>query len=97
MFLFNVGLLTVMNIDSLIFLAKLCPSLLFGSCYDWWGGLFGYCVHEWVRGPSGALLSFNKGPGGFAYVFIITGEVTTLEAINGPTLADHRVFVLRGD
>ena len=27
MFLFNVGLLTLMNIDSLIFLAKLCPSL----------------------------------------------------------------------
>ena len=25
MFLFNVGLLTLMNIDSLIFLAKLCP------------------------------------------------------------------------
>ena len=35
MFLFNVGLLTLINIDSLIFLAKLCPpSLLFGSCYD---------------------------------------------------------------
>ena len=27
MFLFNGGLLTLMNIDSLIFLAKLCPSL----------------------------------------------------------------------
>ena len=27
MFLFNVGLLTLMNMDSLIFLAKLCPSL----------------------------------------------------------------------
>ena len=27
MFLFNVGLLTLMNIDSLIFLAKLIPSL----------------------------------------------------------------------
>ena len=27
MFLFSVGLLTLMNIDSLIFLAKLCPSL----------------------------------------------------------------------
>ena len=27
MFLFNVGLFTLMNMDSLIFLAKLCPSL----------------------------------------------------------------------
>ena len=36
MFLFNVGLLILMYMDSLIFLAKLCPSLLFGSYYDWW-------------------------------------------------------------
>ena len=28
MFLFNVGLLTLMNMDSLIYIAKLCPSLL---------------------------------------------------------------------
>ena len=27
MFLFNVGLLTLMNMDSFIFLAKLCPYL----------------------------------------------------------------------
>ena len=27
MFLFNVGLLTLMNMDSLTFIAKLCPSL----------------------------------------------------------------------
>ena len=61
MFLFNVGLLTLMNIDSLIFLAKLCPpSLLFGSYYDWWGGLYGYCTDEWVRGPSGALCIFPQ-------------------------------------
>ena len=38
--------------------------------------------------------SFTKGPGGFPYIFIITGEVTTLEPIYGPTFADHRVFVL---
>ena len=48
-------------------------------------GLYGYCVDEWVRGPSGALyIFFTKGPGGFPYVFIITREVTTLEPINGP-------------
>ena len=42
-------------------------------------------------------ISFTKGPGGFPYVFIITRKVTTLEPINGPTLVDHRVFVLGGD
>ena len=33
--------------------------------------------------------SFSKGPGGFPYVFIITGEVTTLEPVYGLTFADH--------
>ena len=33
--------------------------------------------------------SFIKNPGGFPYIFIITGEVTTLEPIYGPTFADH--------
>ena len=61
MFLFNVGLFTLINVDSLIFLAKFYPpSLLFGSCYDGWGGLCGYCVDEWVRGPSGALCIFHQ-------------------------------------
>ena len=41
--------------------------------------------------------SFSRGPGGFPYIFIITGEVTTLEPIYGPTFADHGVFVLGGD
>ena len=36
---------------------------------------------------------FSKGPRGLPYVFI-TGKDTTLEAIYGPTLADHGVFVL---
>ena len=40
--------------------------------------------------------SFSKSPGGFAYEFIITGKVTTLEPIYGPTLADHGVFVHGG-
>ena len=40
---------------------------------------------------------FSKSPGGFPYVFIITGKVTTLEPIYGPTFDDHRVFVLVGD
>ena len=41
--------------------------------------------------------SVSKGPGGFPYVFIITGKVTTLELVYGSTFADHRVFVLGGD
>ena len=40
--------------DSFIFLAKLCPSLSIIwkllSYYDWWGGLFGCCGDEWLRG-----------------------------------------------
>ena len=42
-------------------------------------------------------VSFTKGPGGFPYVFIITCEVPTLIPVDGITLGDHRVFVLRGD
>ena len=42
-------------------------------------------------------VSFTEGPGGFPYVFIITGEVPTLIPIDGITLGDHRVSVLGGD
>ena len=42
-------------------------------------------------------VSFTKGPGGFPYVFIITCEDPTLIPVDGITLGDHRVFVLRGD
>ena len=42
-------------------------------------------------------VSFTKGPGGFPYVFIITGEVPTLIPVYGITLRDHGVFVLGGD
>ena len=42
-------------------------------------------------------VSFSKGPSGFPYVFIIAREVITLEPVNGPTFADHKVFVLGGD
>ena len=40
---------------------------------------------------------FTKGPGGFPYVFIITGEVPTVIPIDGITLGGHGVFVLGGD
>ena len=42
-------------------------------------------------------VSFTKSPGGFPYVFIITCDVPTLIPVDGITLGDHRVFVLRGD
>ena len=42
-------------------------------------------------------VSFTKGPGGFPYVFIITGKVSTLIPIDGITLGDHWVFVLGRD
>ena len=42
-------------------------------------------------------VSFTKSTGGFPYVFLITGYVTTLVPVDGTTLVDHRVFVLGGD
>ena len=42
-------------------------------------------------------VSFTKCPGGFPYVFIITGKDPTLIPIDGITLGDHGVFVLGGD
>ena len=40
---------------------------------------------------------FSNSPGGFPYVFIITGKVTSLEPVYGPTFDDHGVFVIGGD
>ena len=55
-FLFKVGLFTLINIYSLIFLAKpYHPSLLFGSFVGWWDDLY-YCYDGvWGKDPSGAL------------------------------------------
>ena len=50
-----------------------------------------------MRGPSGVLCTFHQRSWRFPYVFIITCEVHTLIPIDGITLGDHRVFVLRGD
>ena len=57
--------------------------------------MFGYSDDEWVRDVF--FVSFTKGPGGFPYVLIITGKVPTLIPVDGITLQDHGVFVLRGD
>ena len=40
---------------------------------------------------------FSRSPGGFSYILIITGKVTTLEPVYGPTFAHHGVFFLGGD
>ena len=97
-FLFTVGLFTLINADSLTFLTKPCPpSLLFGSFVA--GGMT--CITAMMMYRERVLQvlyeSFSKGPGGFPYVFIITGEVTTLEPVYGPTFVDHGIFVLWGD
>ena len=59
------------------------------------------CLVTVVMNSRGGLqvlfVSFTKGPGGFPYVLIITTLVPTLIPIDGTTLVDHRVFVLRGD
>ena len=48
---------------------------------------------------SGRILfeSFSKGPGGFPYIFITTGTVTTLEPVSGPTFVGHGIYILGGD
>ena len=72
--LFKVGLLTLMKMDSFMFLARLCPSLpiiwklflLVGCpvCMLWW----------WIaEGAFRCSLYLSpKGPGGFPYVLFIT-------------------------
>ena len=91
-FLFKVGLFTLINIDSLIFLAKPCPSLP-PHCLEVLLGGGMTCIAAMVV-YGGRILqvlfeSFSKGPEGFPYVFIITGEVTTLEPVYGPTFVDQ--------
>ena len=59
------------------------------------------CMVAMMMNGGGILLvlfePFSKCPGGFPYEFIITGKVTTLEPVYGPTFADHGVFVLGRD
>ena len=93
-FLFNAGLLTLIKMDSLMFLAKPCPSLppyylkvILTSrmaCI--------VAVMMYGRGLLQVLsVSFSKSPGGFPYVLFIIGKVTTLEPIYDPTFAEHEV------
>ena len=85
--------------DSLIYLDKWCPSLPIILKLLWLMGMVSLVIM--MMNGWGVLqvlfVSFTKGPGGFPYVFIITGEVPTLIPIDGITLGDHRVFVLGGD
>ena len=96
-FLFNVGLFTLINIDSLIFLAKPCPSL--PIIWELSGRMACIIAVMMYRGGFFKVLSesFSVGLRGFPCVFIIAGKVTTLEPVYGPTFVDHGVFVLGGD
>ena len=95
-FLFKVGLLTpnkygFFNISS--YAMPLPPyylEVLFG------GGITCVTAMMMYRGRILQVFfeSFTKGPGGFPYVFIIRGKVTTQEPVYGPTFVDHGVFVL---
>ena len=94
-YLFKVGLFSWINMDSLIFLPKPCPSLPIIWKFCWVVGwpvlLLWWCIGE---GSFQVLLeSFTKGPRGFPYAFIIASKVTTLEPVYGPTFVDHRIFV----
>ena len=98
-FLFKVGLFTLINIDSLIFLAKPCLSLPSYYWEDLLGGGMTFVIAMMMYGRRILQVffeSFFKGPGDFPYVFIFTGEVTTLVPVYGPTFVDHGVLVLGG-
>ena len=96
-FLFNVGLFTLINMDSLMFLAKPLPPYYLEVILT--GRMA--CVVAMIMYRVGILKmlfeSFNKDPSGFPYIFIIAGKVTTLEPIYDPTFVDYEVFVLGGD
>ena len=94
-FLFNVGLLTLINIDSLMFLAKPCPPPYYLEVILM-GGMACVVALMMYRGGILKMLfeSFSKGPRGFPYVFIIADKVTTLEPIYGSMFDDNGVFVL---
>ena len=75
MLLFKVGLLTLMKMDSFIFLAKLCPSLPPYYLEVVLAGGIACLVAMMMNGRGGLqvlFVSFTKGPGGFPYVLITT-------------------------
>ena len=81
--------------DSLIYLAKLCPSLPIIWKLLWlvgWPVWLLWWMNSW-GGLQMFFVSFTKGPGGFPYVFLITTLVTTLVPVDGTTLVDHSIFV----
>ena len=98
-FLFNVGMFTLIKIDSLIFLAKPCPFPAYYLEVMLIGRMACVIAVMMYRGGFFKVLfeSFFKGPRGFQYVFIITGKVTALEPVYGPTFVHHGAFVLGGD
>ena len=87
-----------MNIDSLIFLAKLCPSLPIIWKLLWLvDGLYAYCADKWVRNASGALCIFHQRSWRFATCIHLHMRGHHIGTNIWPTFADHRVLVLGGD
>ena len=100
MLLFKVGLLTLINIDSFIFLAKLCPSIpiIWEVIVTGEGGLFGCCADEWVRGPSGAPFYLSPKVLEVSLMYLSSQPRSPhWYQYMAPTLVDNRVFVLGGD
>ena len=97
--LFKVGLLTLINMDSLICLDRWCPSLPIILKFLWLMGWLVWLLWGWI-GEGSFRCSVYLSPKVlevFLYVLIITPKVPTLIPIDGITLVDHRVFVLGGD
>ena len=92
MFWFNVGLFTLMKMDSLMVLAlpwsslpmmlKLVSVMLCPVC----------CTCTWMTEV--LLASFSKGPCCFPYVLLIAGYVIALETVDNTALLFFRVQVL---
>ena len=98
MLLFKVGLLTLIKIDSFMFLAKLCLSLPIIWKLLWLVGWPVWLLWWWIgEGTFRCSLYLSPKVLEVSHVFIITTQITTLVPIHGITLVDNRVFVLGGD
>ena len=93
-FLFNVGLLTLIKIDYFNISNITMPLPPYYLKVILTNRMACVVAMMMYRGGILQVLfeSFSKGPRGFPYVFIITGEVTTLEPICGSTFDDHGVL-----
>ena len=92
---FNVGLFTLMKIDSLMVLA--CPWSSLPIMLKLFCGDVSCMLYVYMDGGrlfQVFLTSFSKGPGCLPYVFFITSYVIALETVNYHTLLFFGVLVL---